>query len=156
MIDPIKFEINSVNLYDLNYPLYVSPIPLNSQKIVHIPGKYEYKHLEEIYTYVVEGYKTQEKIYLYDCVPCSYWFKKIYNVDYDKRLKNLRTLIYKDVNLPDVVTQLDCVLIDNPIELIDYCDNLLTQNYKKVKIMDGNAFYLFEHNGKGESLELEL
>lgn len=156
MHDKVTSELSYINLYDLNYPVYVSPIPLDSNKITHIPGLYEYKHLDNVYLHVVEGYKTKDKIYLFDCVPYNLWNKKICNLTYEKRLKTLRTIVYEEVCLPDFVIHLDCVLIDNPVELIDYCENLLTQAYKKVRIMDGNAFYSFAQNDKGESLELEL
>lgn len=146
----------SVNIYDLTFPCYVSPVPQNSARILHIPGQFEYKYLDNVYSFVVEGYKTVDRILLFDAIPYTLWQKKVCRIPYEKRLKFVRELVYAQIAKPDNVLDLDSVLIDNPAELTDYCDNMLTQGFTKVRIMDVNGNYVFGQSNNGEYLELEL
>jgi len=148
-------KISSDRVWDINYPIYVSPV-LEAQDIIHIPGQFEYKYLDEIYSYVVEAYKTKDKIYIYDAIPINLWNKRVCKIPYEKRLKTVRELVFSQVAKVDKVLDLDVVLIDNPAELFEYCDNLLTQDYKKIRIMDVNGDYVFGDANNGECLELLL
>lgn len=154
-METMKHQVCSVNIYDINYPCYVSPIP-KGERIVHVPGQYEFKYLDNIYSFVVEAYKTDEKLLLFDAVPLYLWQKKICQLRYEKRLKYVRELVYGQVANVEKVMDLESVLIDNPVELTDYCDNLLTQGYAKARIMDVNGHYVFGQAQNGEYLELEL
>lgn len=154
-METMKAQKCSVNIYDINYPCYISPIP-QGERIVHIPGQFEFKYLDNIYSYVIEAYKTADKLLIFDTVPLHLWNKKVCHIRYEKRLKYVRELVYGQVANPEKVMDLESVLIDNPAELIDYCDNLLTQGYTKARIMDVNGYYIFGQAQNGEYLELGL
>jgi aryl carrier-like protein len=145
-----------VNIYDINYPCYVAAIPLDSVRVMNIPGEYEYKHLDSIFAYVVEAYKTKDKLYLADSMLTALWHKGICQVPFEKRIKIVRELVYSVVAKPDQVLDLDYVLIDNPAELNDYIENLLTYGYKTIRIMDVNGYYVFGESREGEYYELSI
>lgn len=147
--------LKSTSLYDLNYPIYVSPIPIGV-KILHIPGQFEYKHLDNVYSYVAEAYKTDDRIYIFDVIPLNLWQKKVCKINYETRLKYVRKVVYDQIGKPEEVLDLETVLIDNPAELTDYFDNLLSQAYKSVMIHDVNGHYVFGRATNGELLEMEL
>lgn len=145
----------SVNIWDFNYPCYVSPIP-KGDKFTHVPGLFEFKHLDGIHSFVIEGYKTPDKLWICDVIPFYLWKKNVCNITFEKRLKIVRAIVFESVAKPEHVMDLDAVLIDNPAELTDYCDNLLTQGYERVRIMDVNGNYVFGQSNNGEYLELAL
>lgn len=146
----------NINVYDLKYPCYVSPVPLDAQRIVHIPGEFEFNHLDNVAGWVIEAYKTKDMIYVFDAIPRSLWHKGICRIPFEKRLKYVRTLVTSQIAAFDKVIDLSTVLIDNPIELIDYLDNLLTAGIKVARIMDVDGFYVFGQCTNGEYMELEL
>jgi hypothetical protein len=143
------------NIYDISYPCYIAGIP-EGERIAHIPGSFEYKALEEIYGYVVEGYKRNDRIYLFDCVPMELWFKQKCFVTYEKRLKTLRRLINEQIGERTLVTDLPMVLCDTHIDTIEYLDNLLTMGYKRARIMYSHGHYVFGESTKDEYIEIEL
>ena len=145
-----------VNIYDINYPCYVAAVPLDSVRVINIPGVYEYKHLDSIFAYVVEAYKTKDKLYLADSMLTPLWHKQICQIPFEKRIKTVRELTYEVVAKTDHVLDLDYVLIDNPAELNDYIDNLLTYGHTKIRIMDVNGYYVFGESQEGEYYELSI
>lgn len=151
----MKHQEASVNIWDITYPVYVSPIP-KGLRILHIPGQFEYKYLDNAYSFIVEAYKNEDKIFIFDAIPYTLWQKQICNISYEKRLKYVREIVYDRIAQPDFVVDLEAVLVDNPAELTDYCDNLLTQGYSKARIMDVRGNYVFGQSINGEYLELKL
>jgi hypothetical protein len=145
-----------VNIYDLTYPVYVAAVPKDCDSILHIPGQFEFKEFEGVYSYVIEAYKTKTKLYVYDVIPYHLWIKGVCNITYEKRLSFLRKLCTAQINNFDKVQDLPSVLIDNPFEFSEYCDNLLTSGYDYVRIMDVNGFYVFGECKNGELLEMKL
>src|ERR1043165_344947 len=81
-----------INIYDINYPCYISAIPKDAQRILNVPGQFEYKYLEGVKSYVLEGYKTKDKIFLFDVIPFNLWRKQVCKISYEKRLKALHTI----------------------------------------------------------------
>lgn len=145
-----------VNIYDINYPCYVAAIPLNSSRIIHIPGVYEYKYLDNIFAYVVEAYKTEDKLYLADTMLSVLWHKQICQIPFEKRVRAVRELVYDVVANTEHVLDLDYVLIDNPAEYNDYVENLLELGYKTIRIMDVNSYYIFGEALDGEYYEINI
>lgn len=153
---PMTCSNKNVNIFDINYPCYVSEIPNNSQRILYIPGEFEYKYLDEVRNYVLEGYKTENQIYLFDTILHSLWKKGVCNISYEKRLKTLHTLCTSQIANFSKVTDLPTLLIENPYEFNDYRESLLTNGIKKVRIMDVNGNYVFGESQNGEYLEADL
>jgi len=145
-----------VNIYDLKYPCLVSPIPPDSTRILHIPGEFEYSGLDTVISFVLECYKTKNKIYVYDAIPINLWRKKVCRIPYEKRIKYVRTVVTSQIADFTKVCDLPAELIDNPIELSDYCDNMLTQGITTARIMDVDGYYVFGKCNKAEYLEMEL
>ena len=145
-----------VNIYDISYPCYVAAIPNGAQRIINIPGQSEYKYLEGVKSYVIEAYKTPSRIYVFDVVPFNLWTKKVCKIPYEKRLKFLRQLCTSQITNFDKVMDLDSTLVDNPYELSDYCEALLTAGFETVRIMDVNGNYVFGECTNGEYMELKL
>lgn len=143
------------DIYNINYPCYVSPVP-EGTRIIHIPGVMEYQHLDNTYGYVIEGYQTPEKLYLFDCIPLVLWYKQKCLIAYEDRLKDIRILVNSYIANPKKVIDLNALLIDNQIEMADYLDNLLTQGYKKARIMDANGNYVFGEAKNNEYVEIDL
>lgn len=144
------------NIYDITYPCYIAPIPLNSSRIVNIPGEFEFKHLDTVRSYVVEAYKTPDRMYVFDCIPFHLWRKKVCKIPYEKRLKFLRELCTAQIAKFDKVIDLDSTLVSNPYELKDYCEALLTAGFQTVRIMDVNGNYIFGECQNCEYMELKL
>lgn len=155
-MQPMQKQPVEVNIFDLSYPIYIAPIPKGATRIINIPGQYEYQHLEEIRSYVIEAYKTEDKIFIFDVIPYHLWRKEICRISYEKRLRFLRQLVTAQITKFDKVIDLDSVLIDNPHELSDYCDALLTGGYEAVRLMDVNGNYVFGECKNCEYLEMEL
>jgi len=145
-----------INIYDITYPCYVAGIPVDSQRIIHIPGSFEYKYLEGIASYVVEGYKTKDKIYLFDVIPYNLWVQKVCKLSYEKRLKAVRQICTAQIADFSKVIDLDTVKIDNPHELTEYCENLLTLGHVRARILAADGHYVFGESNNGELLELKL
>lgn len=145
-----------INIYDINYPCYVSGIPKDAQRIAHIPGEFEYKYLDGIISYVLEGYKTKDRIYLFDVVPLHLWKKGVCRISFELRLKALHKICTAQIADFSKVIDLPALLIDNPFELTDYCEGLLTNGIERVRIMDVNGNYVFGESVNGEFMELKL
>lgn len=155
-MEPMKPQPIQPNIYDITYPCYVAPIPKNAKRIINIPGESEFQYLEGIKSYVVEAYKTDSRMFIFDVVPFHLWHKKVCKVPYEKRLKFLRQLCTAQISRFDKVIDLDSTLVDNPFELRDYCDALLTVGFETVRIMDVNGNYVFGECQNGEYMELKL
>lgn len=146
----------TVNIYDIKYPCYVSPIPLNSTRIVHIPGEFEYKHLDETMEWVIEAYHDKEVLHVFDAMPRTLWYKGVCKIPFEKRLKYVRILVTDQIAAFDKVLDLSTVLVDNPIELRDYCENLKELGYKTIRIMDTDGYYVFGECLNNEYMEMNL
>lgn len=146
----------TVNIYDLKYPCYVAAIPNDSTRIVHVPGEFEFQHLDEIFDWVIEAYRTKDCLYIFDAMPRKLWQKGVCNIPYEKRLKYVRTLVTGVISSFDKVMDLWTVLIDNPVEFKDYCDNLRDGSYKRIRIMDSDGFYVFGECENNEYMEMDL
>lgn len=144
------------NIYDITYPCYVSAIPPDAERIINIPGQFEYMGLDGVKSYVIEAYKTSDKLFVFDVVPYHLWVKKICKIPYEKRLRFLRALCTAQIARFDKVIDLDSTLVDNPHELSSYCEALLTAGFKAVRIMDVDGNYVFGECTNGEYMELEL
>lgn len=149
-------QTKELNVYDLSYPCYVAGIPEDSQQIAHIPGHFEYQSLDQTYGYVLEGYKTKDTIFLFDCIPLNLWHKKVCLMEYYKRLRHLRRIIVGEIADFKKVIDLPMVECQTPIDAIDYLDNLLTSGFKKARIMSANGYYIFGEAVDGEFVEIEL
>ncbi len=150
-------QANIKDLFKVNYPCYVAPIPENSTRILHIPGELEYKEFDKSYGFVLEGYKVaQGRFYVFDCIPLELWHKKKCNITYEKRLKYLRMITNEIIANYREVIDLNTQLLDNSPELYDYLDNLLTMGYKKVRIMYAYSNYVFGECSNGEYMEVEI
>lgn len=145
-----------VNIYDITYPCYVAGIPPGAKRIIHAPGQFEYTFLDNVRSFVVEAYKTPERLYVFDVVPYHLWVKQICQIPFEKRLKFLRTMCTSQISNFDKVMDLPAVLIDTPFKLHEYCDELLTKGYETVRIMDVNGFYVFGECQNGEYMELKI
>lgn len=155
-MDPMQKQQGQVNIYDIKYPCYVAPVPPEGNRILHVPGEFEYGQLDNVAGWVIEAYKTKDMLYIFDAVPRSLWFKRICRIPYEKRLKYVRILVTSQIAAFDKVMDLSSVLIDNPAELTDYLDNLLTAGIKVARIMDVDGFYVFGECTNGEYMELDL
>lgn len=153
---PMTAKDMEINIYDINYPCYISGVPLESQRIIHIPGEFEYQHLDGVKSFVIEAYKTKTRLYLFDVVPLHLWKKGICRISFEKRLKALHQLTTAQISNFDKVIDLAAVLVDNPFELEDYCESLLTKGVERVRIMDVNGNYVFGESVNGEYMELKL
>lgn len=154
----IRMEANTkkqFSVYDVSYPCYIAGIP-EGERIIHIPGRYEYKDLEETYGYVIEGYKTKDKIYLFDCLDVDLWYKSRCDIRYEKRIRMTRAIISESISKRKVVQDLPMVLCDTPIDAIDYLDNLMGQGFEKARIMYSKAYYVFGECQNDEYVEIEL
>jgi hypothetical protein len=153
---PMTCKASEINIYDINYPCYLSDIPPDGQRIAHIPGEFEYRYLEGVKSYVIEAYKTKDKLYVFDVVPLHLWKKSICRIPYEKRLKALHRIVTEQIADFAKVVDLAAVLVENPFELSDYCDGLLTKGTERVRIMDVNGNYVFGECTNGEYMELKL
>jgi hypothetical protein len=144
------------NLYDLNYPLYVVPVKSQAVDVLHIPGVFEYKELEPSFLHTLHAYKEEGVYYVYDAIPINLWHKQVCHISYEERRKKVIEAVYSYISQPKAVQEASSVLIDNPAELIDYCDNLLTQGFKSAKLYDKSGHYVFGQVHNGECLEITL
>lgn len=149
--DPIKLSI-----YDLSYPCYVAAVPLESERIIHVPGLYEYKNLDNTFGFVIEGYRTKDITYLFDCMKLELWNKKKCLIFYENRLKTLRGMINDEIGRNPQLTDLPMVLVDDPMECKDYCENLLQFGITSVRIMSPTGYYVFGQAKNEEYLEMNL
>lgn len=149
-------QTKELNVYELTYPCYIAGIPEDSQRIIHIPGQFEYGQLETTYGYVIEGYKTKDCIFLFDCMNLALWHKQKCFREYYKRLRDLRRIIVGEIADFKKVIDLPMVECQTPIEAIDYLDNLLTSGFKTARIMSANGYYIFGDALDGEYVEVEL
>lgn len=144
------------DIYSLNYPCYVAGIPEDGVRIVHIPGLFEYSKLESPHGYVLEAYRTKDKMYVFDCMSLNLWYKNKCMISFEKRLKKLRSILNDYICDPKNVIDLPLVLLDNPAEMSDYLDNLLTMGYKKVRIMYAYGEYVFGECKNQELIEMSI
>lgn len=144
------------SVYDLSYPCYIAGIPEGAERIIHIPGLYEFKYLDEAYGYVVEAYKTKEQLLIFDCMTLDLWNKQKCFIEYQKRVRKVRELVGSQIANFKKVMDLPMVECETPIDAIDYLDNLLTSGYKKARIMYGYGHYIFGDSVDGEYVEIDL
>ncbi len=149
-------QSKELNVYELSYPCYIAGIPVDSQRILHVPGLYEFKYLDQSYGYVLEGYKTDKKIFLFDCMPLDLWNKQKCLMEYYKRLRATRRIIVGEIADFEHVLDLPMVECQTPIDTIDFLDNLLTSGFKTARIMSTNGHYVFGDSIDGEFVEVEL
>ena len=149
-------EIKIEDIYDINYPCYISGIPKDSVKITHIPGQFEYQHLDKVKAYVIEAYKTKNKLFLYDCIPCLLWEKKICLIPYEKRIKTLHRIVTEQLSNFDKVIDLYADLVENPYDFQEVYKELKQKNIEKIRIMDVNGNYIFGQTVENELMEMSL
>ncbi len=153
---PMQKQNKDLSVYDFTYPCYIAGIPEDSQRIIHIPGQFEYTGLDYTFGYVMEGYKTKDKIYVFDCMKLDYWEKSRCDKEYYKRLINLRKVITGEIADFKKVIDLPMVLCDTPIDAVDYLDNLLDSGYKSARVMSADGYYIFGDAVDGEFIEVSL
>lgn len=153
---PMTNHNTSVNIFDITYPCYVSPIPIDSKRILYIPNESNYSDLSSVRYKVLEGYKTSDKIYLFDCIKLDNWELKSYPVPYYIRLKDTRNIVNSQIVNYRKVLDLETDLIKNPNEFQNYINELLAEGIKSVRIMNVDSEYVFGECQYNEYMELEI
>jgi len=144
------------SIYNFDYPCYIAGIPAKSDRIIHIPGKFEYKDFDNTFGYVIEGYKVDDLIYLFDCMQLQLWYKKKCNIFYQKRLSIVRSLVNDEIGLRPFITDLPMVLVDNPGDAKEYMENLLQSGFTSVRVMSPTGYYVFGEVKNKEYLEIDI
>jgi hypothetical protein len=145
-----------VNIFDITYPCYVSSIPVDSKRVIYIPEQSKYQFLDIIDDWVIEGYRTNEKIYLCDCLPIQDWNRKKSNIPFSQRIRYVRNLVNSVIGNYSKVSDLPTQLIDNPLEMTNYIKEALTTEIKTIRILDRDKNYVFGECENNEYLELEI
>lgn len=152
----METQLKETTIYDISYPCFVMGIPEDSNRIIHIPGQFEFKDLDKTFGYVLEGYKTKDKLYLFDGMSLNLWNKKVCMIEYYKRLRHVRKILIGEIADFTRVIDLPMVECETPIDAIDFLDNLMDLGYKRAKIMSSNGYYIFGNALDGECVEIEL
>ena len=154
MVAMQKNPRTDLTIYDLSYPCYVAGIPAGD-RIIHIPGQFEYKYLADLLSFVIEAYKVGDKYYVFDTMTLDLWNKQKCQLSYAKRLRVVRSILNDEYANKKHLLDLPMTLIDNVLDLKDYCDNLLTQGYNKIRVMYEHGEYVFG-TANEEYIEVDL
>jgi hypothetical protein len=147
---------DELTIYDLSYPCYAAEIPLESQRILHIPGKAEFKGLDNCIGFVLEGYKYGEHIELFDAIPLEYWYKEVYNLSYGTRIAMVRELVNDELADSKFVSDWPCALFISVIELKKFAEDIKLQGFTHLRVMTSTGNYVFGEAVNHEYVEIEL
>lgn len=134
-----------LDLMKVNLPSYSAGIKSTWLHIIHIPGKYEYDNLDLAFGVVLFGYKTETKILLYDCVPLDLWYKKRCDIIYAERLKELRSIINEQIQLPLRVLDLPMQEYHTPAEMASEAELDVIEGFDLLKVIDSNSYFDFNN-----------
>lgn len=128
----MKAPDENPDLGQLNYPVYVAPI-------FDLP-----EVTLELFGMVILAYSVDTRHMWFDCFPKEEWDKKTCKLVYEERLQLLRHTL---TEVADFTNNMDLPYkVDNPVELLDFYKEALTNRCKGVKIYDVDGKYEFDDN----------
>lgn len=145
-----------LEIMDINLPSHCAGIKSDWQHIIHIPGKYEYEYLDKSFGCVLFGYKTENKILLYDCVPLDLWYKKRCDIIYSERLKELRSIINEQIQLPLKVLDLPLVEHYSSASIASEAEFEVLDGFDLLKVIDSNSYFDFNNINAINTKEIKI
>lgn len=117
------------DLGQLNYPVYVAAI-------------FKAPEIElELFGCILLAYKVEDRYMCFDCLPKIDWKSKNCRLTYEERLCLLRQTLSETA---DYTKYFDLPYqVSNPVQLLDFYKEALTNDYRGVKIYDIDGKYEF-------------